>query len=183
MSRSRNAKWFRNAAIAVTIITVGWFFGPSGIVQGVEFSPDLFAHRSFRYYCWCGVQISFKDHSLWRSNIDKYLHRNEFITENAGHQPRWLFVKGFAPGIRGWHGRAKYYCQGVGCWDGNDRWVQWSEKNPNLAKALWPKVIVWARQGKYDEIFYLFRYVDLESAETTNDVELKIAEAVGLAGI
>ena len=38
--------------IIIALTVFGWVSDQSGWAHGVEFSPDLFCHRSFRYYQW-----------------------------------------------------------------------------------------------------------------------------------
>ena len=155
-------------AVVATILALGWFLGPSGRVSGVEFSPDTISHRSFTYFQWCGIQCTPRQQNEWQSDVDAYLHEFGYVTPTE--RKRWHFVKGFAPGVRGWHGHAKYMCQSVGCWSGDDQWVQWSHDNPELAAIVWPQVVSWARQEKYYEIMCLFRPTELENATSTDDV-------------
>lgn len=161
-------------AIAVSLAALSWFLGLSGTVYGVEFSPDRFSHRSFRYYQWCGIQITPKQSREWRSEVDDYIHEHGFVANVDRPDPRWHLVKGFAPGVRGWHGNAKLMCQSVGCWGGNDEWVTWSEDHPDLAKIIWPQVVVWARNEQYYVIMTLFRFTELENATSPEDVRAKI---------
>lgn len=161
-------------AITVSLTVLGWFLGPSGTVYGIEFSPDRFSHRSFRYYQWCGIQITPRQTHEWRSEVDDYIHEYGFASSVDVPQPRWHFVKGFAPGVRGWHGNAKYMCQSVGCWGGNDEWVKWSTDHPDLASIIWPQVVEWARNEQYYEIMTLFRFTELENAASPEDVQGKI---------
>lgn len=163
--------------ITIFFATIGWFLGPSGIVTGIEFSPDRFMHRSFRYYQWCGIQVTPRQSHEWRSKVDDYIHEHSFASDVDMPNARWHFVKGFAPGIRGWHGNAKHMCQSVGCWDGNDEWVQWSVDHPALAKIIWPQVVAWARNEQYNEIMMLFRFTNLDSSTSPEDVQLKIEKA------
>jgi hypothetical protein len=166
--------------VAIVILIAGWFIGPSGTATGVEFSPDLFRHRSFRQHQWCGVAYS-KETEEWQSAIDDYLHAEGFVTASS-HKARWHFVKGFAPGVRGWHGPAKHMCQAVGCFSGDDRWVQWSKDHPELAKVLWPQVVAWARNEDYTTIAVLFHHTDLKSSTTAEQVRKNIATASEMAG-
>ena len=183
MSRAEKPKSrFRsNALLVITvclvIVVLGWIFGPSGSVHGIEFSPDRFAHRSFSYYQWCGLQISPMQTREWHSKVDEYLHANGFVPRTEELTPRWDFVKGSAPFVRGWHGDAKVMCQAIGCYSGSDEWVVWSQNNPELANVVWPQVMSWARNGQYEEIACLFKFVDLDKAKTPEDVKQRIEQA------
>lgn len=169
-------------AIIGGIVTIGWLFGPSGTVWGVEFSPDRFSHRSFRYYQWCGIPITPKKTVEWRSNIDQYIHENGFAPSVDTENPRWHFVKGFAPWQRGWIGPAKVMCQAVGCYSNRDCWLKWSKAHPDLARIVWPQVVQWARNEQYAEISLLFRSSGLEDAASPEEVDELIrfvSEAAG----
>lgn len=169
------------AAIALSLAALACFVGLSGTVSGVEFSPDRFSHRSFRYYQFCGLQITPKQTREWRSHVDDYLHKHGFVSNGNSQNPRWHFVKGFAPGVRGWSGMAKYMCQSVGCWNGDDKWIKWSNERPDLAEVIWPQVVTWARNGQYDEIVTLFRLTELDLAKTPRDAREKIELAKVIA--
>src|SRR5262245_12236148 len=101
--------------IVAVIFAAGYFFGPSGTATGVEFSPDRFCHRSFRYTTWCGLQLWPQETHEWRSKVDDYVHAAGFATPSVRTTPRWHFIKGFAPGVHGWSGPAKFMCQAIGC--------------------------------------------------------------------
>jgi hypothetical protein len=178
-SRRRSALGI--AAVVVAIIVLGGLLGPSGSVSGVEFSPDIFQHRSFRYYQWCGLQLTPTQYDVWQSNVDQYLHEQGFVGSSHDINPRWYFVKGFAPHVRGWFGDAKWMCQGIGCYSGSDRWIRWSQENPDLAEIVWPRVVTWARNEQFAEVYMLFRLVDLEQAQTVAEVEQKLARAEEMA--
>jgi hypothetical protein len=157
------------ASIAIVVflaVIVGPKFELSGVVSGVEFSPDLMKHRSFRYFEVLGIQVSPTQHRVWRSSIDEYLVSNGYAVEVSTESPRWRFVKGFRPRVRGWHGHAKYSCQALGCWNDDDQWIKWSIANPELAAVLWPQVVQWLREEKDSEVSYLLDYSRLEKATT-----------------
>lgn len=146
----------------------------SGTARGVEFSPDLFKHRSFKY--WASPllpddQIGWRRTEEWTSPLEDYLHSNGYIKPVKTVDVRWDLIKGFRPGVRGWSGGAKYMCQGLGCWgEGSEKWVTWSAQHPDLAAVLWPKVIDFARSGDYYAISWLFRHGDLEKAKTSTEI-------------
>lgn len=171
--------WTAIGLLAVGVL--GWLFGPSGRVYGIEFSPDSFSHRTFVYHEWCGIRCTLGSQDEWRSDVDTYLHNAGYVTPTE--QERWHLVKGFAPHIRGWGGSAKFMCQSLGCWDGDNKWVQWSHDNPELADIVWPNVVNWARQEKYDEVMWLFRYTELEDAQTPDDVRARVSSAIANANL
>ena len=177
--KPRRALWA--LGIAIAIIALGYIFGPSGTVRGTEFSPDIFSHRSFEYVQWCGIQVTPTHTEVWQTESDRYLHNQGFISPSIQSEPRWYFIKGFAPHVRGWFGPAKPMCQGIGCFGGRDRWIRWSEANPKFASIVWPKVVIWARDEQFDTILCLFKLTDLDTATSISDVETMLASAEELA--
>jgi hypothetical protein len=184
-SDPRDWNWRRTAFhvtwVTLAILVLGGILGPSGRVGGVEFSPDTFEHRSFQYVQWCGIQLTPTRHSLWQSDVDRYLHEQGFVEWPDDIEPRWYFVKGFAPHVRGWSGEAKSMCHGLGCYSGNDQWVTWSQENPELARVVWPRVVTLARNEQFATVLLLFKLTDLEQARSVADVEQKIARAEEMA--
>lgn len=166
--------------IAFAVLIVGPCFELSGMATGVEFSPDRFCHRSFRYFTVLGIQVTPARRLEWRSEIEDYLHANRFVPTSPD-STRWCFVKGFAPGVRGWSGNAKLACQGLGCWGGSDEWVQWSQEHPKLAKVLWPQVVSWIQQERFEEVHALLRFTDLKTAKTSQEIDDKIDAALEIA--
>jgi hypothetical protein len=172
-------RFFLVVAIFVAVAALGWFFGPSGTVHGIEFSPDRFAHRSFRYYVWCGVPITPSRTHEFRTPVDEYVHAHGFVPDSDARSPRWDLVKGFAPHVRGWHGNAKSMCKALGCWSGSDRLVRWSTDHPDLAEIVWPKIVEWARRGEYRTISTFFSLCGFDCSTSPDDVRetIRIVEA------
>lgn len=167
-------------AALVLLALLGQVMGCNGWARGVEYSPDLLSHRSFRYLVCCGVQVTPKQTDVWRSSLDDYLYENKYATPASTHPPRWRLVQGFSPGIRGWSGEVKFVCQGLGCWESTDSvWVDWSEEHPKLAAVLWPRVVAWLRSEEYDRVTHLFFFQErtLREAEDTGTVEALLLEA------
>ena len=163
------------------IFILGCLLGSTGSVSGVEFSPDRISHRSFQYFAWCGIPVTPKVTREWRSPTDEFLHAHGFAPNADVANPRWHFVKGMAPGVRGWSGEAKPMCKAIGCWSRSDEWIKWSEANPELAQAVWPQVVEWARDRRYHEVQCLLEFTDLKQANSVEDVEASIADAVECA--
>lgn len=183
MARQRNRlrTTLEIVAILGAIFAVSFFFGPTGSVRGIEFSPDIFAHRSFRYYQWCGIQITPTRLETWQSQVDNYVHAQGHVDSQFASNPRWHFVKGLAPHLRGWIGPAKPMCQAVGCYSGDDRWIKWSEANPEFARIVWPRVVTWAQNERYYAVSCLFRATDLDTATSAEDVQEMLSHAEELA--
>lgn len=155
-SKRRVPLWLSIPVVLLILVAAGWLFGASGQVTGVEFSPDLFEHRSFRYYQWCGIRVTTKHTHVWRSGFDDYLHDSGYVDTTGIKEPRWQLVKGFAPHVRGWSGPAKSLCLSIGCFNGRDeRWITWSNDHPELAKVAWPALVQLSREGKYEAVWEL----------------------------
>ncbi len=156
------------AAICVAAM-LSLLMGPTGLASAVEFSPDRFCHRSFRYYVRGGLQVWPATTTEWYSPVDRYVHDSGFVSAAFG-EPRWHLSKGFAPGVRGWHGQARRMYREIGCWAGSDRWVIWSKEHPELAKILWPQVTTWAQNERYTEIADLFEYTGLDQTASPEEL-------------
>jgi hypothetical protein len=178
-----------------TIFVMGTliFLGPllfigflhSGSVHGVEYSPDLYCHRSFHYFQLFGLHVTRTHVKEWYSNVDRYLHDSGFVQPRPIANPRWLLSKGFAPGVRGWFSEVKVLCHSLGCFGGKDKkWVEWSEANPELAAEVWPVVVKWIDKERYAELTYLFLISDLIEAKTVDEVRtlIEISEKNGSTG-
>lgn len=158
----------------------------SGRVHGVEYSPDLYCHRSFHYFQLFGLQVTRTHVKEWYSNVDRYLHDSGYARRRPIANPRWLFCKGFAPAVRGWSGEVKTLCHSLGCFRGDDnKWVEWSEANPELAAEVWPVVVNWIDKEQYDELVYLFLASDLIEAKSVEEVRtlVKRSEKNGSTGL
>lgn len=173
-------RFFLGLTVAALPVGVGQLAGCNGRVTGVEYSPDLLCHRSFRYWAVCGCQVSLKETEAWRSDLDQFFLDEGYVGSEAKRPARWWFSKGFAPGVRGWHGKAKHTCFSLGCFSDRDReWVDWSRQKPNLAEALWPTVITWIREERVDDIIQLLigHQENLLNATEVEDVVACIVDA------
>lgn len=137
------------AAIALALGIAGWLLG--GWASGVEWSPDRFAHRSFRYYVIFGgvpdlTRSAGGQRREWESELEIWLKQNGYLVK-APDDARWFLSKGFAPGVRGWHGPAKLVCMELGCWGGHGhQWIDWSNERPEVAAQLWPDFVRLVRE-------------------------------------
>ncbi len=151
--------------------------GPVGQVTGVEFSPDLFKHRSFRYWVITipGIQVTPIETHEWFSKFDQYLNDHGYISPPPTNVARWDFVSGFHPGMRGWRGEARATCQALRCWGTSDgHWIDWSEAHPEMANVLWPMVIVWMRQHEYQIAGMLLRWVEYEKPQSVEEIQAEM---------
>ncbi len=125
-------------------------FTQSGTATHVDFSPDLFTHRTVRELYLLGYPILVLGERPWRTDLDEYLHAEGFVPGPDTAEPRWCMIKGFRPGVRGWSGRAKSFCREARCFGGeSEEWVTWSEQHPELSARLWPKVVALVRRESY----------------------------------
>lgn len=169
-------------ALAVTVgllLVASWLAISSGTVSGIQFSPDTFEHRSFRYYVVGGIQITTTKTEVCRTDFERYLADKGFLNTEDAFEPRWLLVKGSAPGVRGWHGEAKWLCFALGCFNGESQaWVSWSRDNPEQAAQLWPQVIALAREEEFGEAYELLS----DMRATTLDPEKSNATRIKAPG-
>ena len=156
------------------VVLVGFFIDSTGVASGVEWSPELFRHRSFRYFQFAGIQVAPKQTDEWASDLEEYLHAERLIPKCSPDEITWEFVRGHAPGVRGWGGDAKLLCKGMGCWgrDSAKEWVEWSRCHPELAKALWPEIVQRARRHQYFEVYaaLLMYREEMRAARTAEEV-------------
>lgn len=173
------------AAVVIGLAVLCWADGAVGVTSGVEYSPEAVAHRSFRQVVLFGwIPLSPRRTEEWRTPLDEYLIQRMYATPQAYGKSEWVFVKGFAPGVRGWSGPAKHACWGMGCWDGSSQeWVDWSNEHPENAEALWPTVVSWLRERKFERVLILLQ-IERDSvigAESSAAIEEAIARAQDLA--
>ena len=156
----------------VFVATLCW-----GEVGGTEFSPDRFAHRSFRYRAipLLEIRVTPRRHREYRTPLEEYLHGHGLVPEADRSEARWLLVKGFRAGVRGWHGSAKRMCNALDCWSGkSEQWVTWSEAHPELAEVLWPTVVSSARTERFSEACRAVRLA--EHADSAEGLRTKFDE-------
>jgi hypothetical protein len=160
---------------ALVIVAIGFVSGQTGIASGTEWSPELFRHRSFRYFQYAGLQITPSETHEWESALDEYLRAEGFVPSCAPDKVTWEFVYGSAPGVRGWHGDAKWMCKGMGSLGVGEtakEWVEWSRLHPDLAKVLWPEIVRRGRKHQYLNVYVaLVMYRDeMRSAKNADDI-------------
>lgn|GEM_PF-3223336 len=182
---SRSGAWtLKQAILRVGGILVVWaviwtlvffFIGTQCGVSGVEFSPDRFAHRKFRYLQLpvLEVQITPRFTDEFHTPLEKYLHAHGYVPPTD--RERWHFICGSAPGVRGWRGPARWLCHGLRCWGNeSDKWITWSQDHPECARLLWPRVVALARREEYYSAHVLlkrFFYFDGTPAQFREEVQ------------
>ncbi len=100
--------WLVFLAVVIVILAYASAF-MWGKVQGVEWSPDRFAHRSFRYWevPYLEIQVTPKQTYEHHTPLEEYLLAKSYVHESQEGRPRWRLIKGFRTGSRGWSGSAK----------------------------------------------------------------------------
>jgi hypothetical protein len=131
-----------------------------GGVYGIELNPHTFARRSYSFYevpllGWQVVAIRRDD---VESDAVTFLTDNKYVADPKQAPDEWHLVQG----VRGISpvviGDAKILAEYLEILDANNNfpWVEWSTKNPQLAKVLWPAVSRLAREEQYLYIGDLF---------------------------
>lgn len=118
-----------------------------GRVTGVEFSPDTFESREFRYFeiPILGVQVYPIRRTSSSDTFCKYLIDSKFITPQNADDPRWDLVSVRRTDLV----ETDAALLNTYLKDGWDYWKEWSTANPEMAKVLWPEVARLARQRMY----------------------------------
>jgi hypothetical protein len=154
---SRNNTLLVRSIIAVALLgvfallaffAVQWF----GVVSGVEFSPDTFSQREFRYYelpllRW---RISRVYHVDLTGPLEKRVRDDKNLFPPAkAKPPRWHLVAME-------RSRTTYTDDALIVWryfneesDAPRRWLKWNREHPELAKILWPAIVEVCRGERY----------------------------------
>lgn len=151
--KSRITARFVFGAFVLLLVPLGiaWSLASPGTVEVCEFSARTLEHRLTRSYQAFGFDLVELGTVTWNTHLADYLAAQGYLGGVEEDWTDWRFVKGFAPGVRGWHGQAKRMCWSLGCWDREDaKWVTWSKAHPVLSRVLWPKVIGQIRSRNYD---------------------------------
>lgn len=135
-------------AAILLIITVGRM----GYARGLEWSPGRFERRSFTYIVVFDFQITPKQTSKWRTELEEFLHKNGFVPPHVADVDDWEFMRGSKPGVRGWIGEARIINPILK----DETWVDWSVKNPELAKTLWPVFVARAQARQFNRLYVAF---------------------------
>jgi hypothetical protein len=125
----------------------------AGMVVGEEFSPDLFARRSFVYFRLplLGVQISPVRRRDTTNSLEKHLNKAGLIPKTEGLSPQWDIVVVSRAGVPRWTGNSYILCNYLDQSNatGESRWLNWSKENVESAEVLWPMIAELARQQLY----------------------------------
>jgi tetratricopeptide (TPR) repeat protein len=130
-----------------------------GRVSGSEFSPDLFARRTFAYYeiPLLGLQISPIQHIDCTGSLENYLVDQKLLppSKNAAKR-RWDLVAAFrgspseSPATRA-TGDALILCRYLDATDdgGHNYWLDWTKDRKQLGQVVWPIIGKLAREHLY----------------------------------
>jgi hypothetical protein len=126
-----------------------------------EFSPDLLAYRTSRFFVnesFCYYREQSTDSPLL-TLIKQYKPKN---TKESG-EIRWCFVWGQKPNTIRWLGgpARRWHRRG---YDPNV--IKWSTENPELAKLLWPRVIELLQNEEYYVVEVLLRGLERIRSES-----------------
>jgi hypothetical protein len=146
---------FRRTAPSALVIAASLLFisaGRMGYAQGTEWSPGRFEHRSFSYIVAFDFQLTPKQTSQWRTELEMFLHKSGFVPPHVADVDDWEFMRGSAPGVRGWIGEARIINPILK----DETWVDWSVRNPELAKTLWPEFVARAQARQFNRLYVAF---------------------------
>lgn len=149
-----------------------------GRVSYGEFSPEAFQRRSTSYYALFGIPLTSKKTTTWTTPLAEYLQDNNYMPTSDATSEEWYFIRGRAPGIRGWRGGSIVGC--IVLTSGDDEWVVWSTENPELAQCLWPKVVTVTRSGRFEVIRHLCAF-DLENSQSADEFDARLIQVLRLA--
>jgi hypothetical protein len=138
-----------------------------GIVGITEFSPDTLGFRSRQYFCYSFLGSA----TEWSLPLAERVRDFDDDVVPPQSPPRWHFVHGDKWRTRGWNGNAKVAYRLFR----NEHWIDWTEKNPELAKRLWPRAIHLLRQERYRQVQTVLEFA--RDAKTLEDIDHAFAEA------
>jgi hypothetical protein len=165
-------------ALPAGLILLGFLFPEAtqtGTVSGVEFCPQTFTHRSFKHFQAFGIQVTPRKNTEFKTAFDSFVNKQGHVSSTSTTPIQWRFIKGSAPGLRGWHGPQKSACKTIGCFSqDDDDLVRWLEANSAIAALLVPELVRAIQQEQYDYLFLL------KAAFFTDSVE-ECAQAISQA--
>jgi hypothetical protein len=153
-----------------------------GAVHGTEFCPQTFERRSYSYYELpiIRIQVTGERHDDLTGETEACVTTNKFVMPAAGGKQDWHVLVG-SRGTRlrrpGDAGILVQYLDATES-DNSHRWVQWSNKNKQLAKLLWPAVQQLAIHELYvyiPDLFDLTKTID-DPAKFKKELDHVVAE-------
>lgn len=155
MTRRRIAvAGFLCVIVAIAAMAYAYFFVPHRDVEGMEFSPDLIAHRAFKYKKWLWCHVSDRETLEFQTPLERHIVEQGWVSKEDTANPRWFLIKVYGDG--GYHdfrdGRMKQVCHAFGCFAADSQaWVVWSQENPARAEELWAKVYEALRDERFGD--------------------------------
>jgi hypothetical protein len=147
-------------SLLVALLVLAYITFYFGYIEGEEFSSDTFTRRRFYYYeiPLVGLQVTPINRSMTSNSLELHLGSKGLVPALTSQQQsgRWDLVmatRGIIPESRQviGQGEARVLCE---CLDSQDSkkeniWLDWTIKNDELAKVVWPVVAKLARQELY----------------------------------
>ena len=163
----------------VVVLATVYFGG----IKGEEFSPTDFKRRVFAYVeiPLVRIQITPITRDDTTNDLAKYLVRKKLLGKPQ-EESRWDLV--WANG--GQHGEARILCTYLDSMniDGEEVWLDWSRKNAEYAKILWPAVAKLAGQELYSfvpDLFVLARSAT-DKDQLQQDIDQSMARSYVFVG-
>jgi hypothetical protein len=154
----------------VVVLLVAFFTALFGNVEGTEFAPHNFETRNYHL-----LRIPVLNLQVWpvqrvteNSPLVEHLFTGKILTEFKKGDPEFDLVDEKA-GSRTVRGDAGYLQKYLTDKSGTD-WLDWTNKNPELAKVFWPEVQKVANRRMYTaipEMFFIARQHDTADALKT----------------
>lgn len=139
-----------------------------GGVHGLEFCPQTFERRSYSFYELpvLRIQVTGERNEDLTGPTEQYVRSQKYFTAGTGKKDWHVLVGSQGTRVRrpGDAGILMQYLDAAQNGDGR-RWVQWSEKNEELAKILWPAVQQLAESEAYvfiPDLFDLAKTLDCD---------------------
>jgi len=159
----RGNKWaarFTVAGLGLLMLAAGLVYVTVmlGHVEGEEIATETFQRRTFEYYQLPLIELQVSGITRVDStgDVEEYLIKDKIISVTKPKTPpdeslRWDLVSANRFGQVFSRGEAEILCHYLDSKnaDGKFTWVEWSKKNPELAKIIWPAVVTVARQELY----------------------------------
>lgn len=153
------AKWLLRAGMTVFSLAAFALLGllltlMFGGVHGTEFCPQTFERRSYSFYeiPWIGIQVRGVRHVDRTGPVEQHLVKQGLIPRPPKPSERsWHIVYGMRGGAARQKGDAVILMNYLDAEDAEEKyvWLDWSQKNPQLAKALWPAIARLSRDELY----------------------------------
>jgi hypothetical protein len=162
-------------AVCASVLLVA-YLAAAGCGRGTRgyFSPDTLEYRAQSEWLlpMTSVPLYRGPSSTHRYATVDYLISKGFWSPSGRSDPRWLLTLQWNQQWKDGHSELHGNLGMRG-----DGWIKWSEQNPEMAKALWPKVLDALRQSgvsQIDEATNLMRAVQV--AQSVEEFEKMAAE-------